>query len=187
MATSAKPVKNRAYTFIVSLIDAAAIAKFKSSPTIAAGDFKVGVPGGAFTNLATLPTVMIAGGPAVLVTLNASEMNQDNLCILAADQAGAEWCDAMWSIETKDPSYANFPFVMRDLVGQEAPAASITAQYSYDSVTWASLAGTITNDGNGDYRIPIPIAIAAGYTDFLRLRFTAPGCQTTKLNLLNTY
>lgn len=56
------PVKNEEFNVRISLEDYANPGNFKSSPTIAAGDFKVDKDGGGLTNLATLPTVSPAAG-----------------------------------------------------------------------------------------------------------------------------
>ena len=74
---------------------------FKSSPTIASGDWKVDIDGGGFTNLATLPSVSPAAGRAVLIELSSSEMNGDVITIQGVDQTTPkEWADFILSIPT---------------------------------------------------------------------------------------
>lgn len=94
MANSNPPVKGQAFTFFASLADAADPKSFKANPTIAAGDFKVSIDGGAFANLATLPAVTPAGGIGVQVDLSAAEMAGDQVLFTGIDQtATKEWAD----------------------------------------------------------------------------------------------
>ena len=95
----AEPIKGVAYNFFLSLVDAADPAKFKSNPTLAAGDFQVSKDGGAFANLATLPAVLPASSVSVSVGLSATEMTADKVFIKAIDQAGAEWEDLVAFID----------------------------------------------------------------------------------------
>lgn len=101
------PVKNVAFTFSLSLVDSANRPAFKASPTLAAGDFKVSIDGGAFNNLASLPTVAPASGRNVEVALSQSEMNGDRIVVQCVDAAGAEWDDVMVAISTIDPTVAS--------------------------------------------------------------------------------
>jgi len=55
------PKKNEDFLVRVALEDMANPGSFKASPTIAAGDFKVSIDGGALANLATLPSVSRTG------------------------------------------------------------------------------------------------------------------------------
>jgi len=92
------PVKNEDFVFAIALEDTASPGRFKSSPTIAAGDFKVDIDGGGFNNLTTLPT---ASGVKVTITLSAAEMNGDVITVTGIDQtATAEWSDFMICIPT---------------------------------------------------------------------------------------
>lgn len=95
------PVKNEEFKIRLGLRDAALPSRFKASPTLAAGDFKIDKDGGGFSNLATLPTVSPAAGKAVLVELSATEMNADVVTLLCSDQTDPpEWSDYMISIPT---------------------------------------------------------------------------------------
>ena len=95
------PVKNQDFILYISLRDAEDSNRFKSNPTIAAGDFKISVDGGALTNLTTLPAVTPAGSKIVKVTLSSAEMNADNVAILGADQTDPpEWSDFLLTIPT---------------------------------------------------------------------------------------
>ena len=59
----------------MGLEDQANAGLFKAAPTLAAGDFKVSIDGGALNNLTDLPTVTPTGGRMVKITLTAAEMN----------------------------------------------------------------------------------------------------------------
>ena len=74
---------------------------FRSSPTLAAGDFKVDKDGAGLNNLATLPTVSPAASVGVLISLSATEMTADVVTIVAIDQTSPkEWADFVVSIPT---------------------------------------------------------------------------------------
>ena len=95
------PVKNEDFVFRLALEDYANPGNFKSSPTIAAGDFKVAVDATALTNLGTLPTVSPAASVLVLITLSAAEMNGDVITLVCIDQTSPkEWADVVISIPT---------------------------------------------------------------------------------------
>lgn len=95
------PVKNQDFVCYVSLEDYASPGNFKANPTIAAGDFQISKDGGAFANLATLPTVSPASGRAVQIQLSSTEMNADNVVIQCVDQTSPkEWADLVISIPT---------------------------------------------------------------------------------------
>lgn len=88
------PVKNEDFLIRVTLRDASDARSFKANPTIASGDWKVSIDGGALANLATLPSVSPASSIWVLITLSASEMNGDVIAIQGIDQTNPkEWCD----------------------------------------------------------------------------------------------
>ncbi len=95
------PVKNEEFKIRVSLEDYANPGNFKSSPTIAAGDFKVDKDAGGLNNLATLPTVSPAASVCVLIELSATEMNADVVTIVCIDQTSPkEWADLVIAIPT---------------------------------------------------------------------------------------
>lgn len=95
------PKKNEDFLCYVALEDYTNPGNFKSSPTIAAGDFQVSKDGAAFANLTTLPSVAPAASQMVLITLSATEMNADNVVIRCVDQtASKEWSDLIINIIT---------------------------------------------------------------------------------------
>ena len=100
MTSYVTPKKNSAYIVYVSLLSQADTKLMQSNPTLATGDVKVSIDGGAFANLATLPVVTPASGSAVKVALSADEMNGDNIIVRFLDAAGSEWCDLTLSIQT---------------------------------------------------------------------------------------
>lgn len=95
------PVKGQDFLIRIALEDMANPGSFKSSPTIAAGDFKVDKDAGGLTNLATLPTVSPASSVLVLITLSSTEMNADVVTLVCIDQTSPkEWADYVLSIPT---------------------------------------------------------------------------------------
>lgn len=95
------PIKNQDFIIRISLADMATPGRFKSSPTIAAGDFKVDKDGGGLGNLGTLPSVDPAATKLVKITLSADEMNADVVTVICSDQTDPpEWADYVFSIPT---------------------------------------------------------------------------------------
>lgn len=95
------PVKGEDFKVRISLEDFANPGRFKSNPTIAAGDFKIDKDGGGLNNLTNLPTVSPAASVLVELSLTATEMNADVVTIVCVDQtATAEWSDLVISIPT---------------------------------------------------------------------------------------
>ena len=112
------PKKNVAYNFYIGLVDSANQPDFKSSPTLATGDFKVSTDGGAFAKLGTLPDVDPDAGIAVKVVMSQSEMNGDTIVITGIDAAGAEWDDVLIYIDTT-------AVTVDDLVRSTTPANAL--------------------------------------------------------------
>lgn len=96
------PIKNQDFIIRIALINANDPVSFKSSPTIAAGDFKVDKDGGGLTNLATTPSVDPAASVLVKLTLSATEMNADVVTVVGIDQTNPkEWSDFVLTIPTR--------------------------------------------------------------------------------------
>jgi len=87
------PKQGVAFTFYTELVDAADTTLFKANPTLAAGDAQISLAGGAFANLANLPTVAPAGGTQVKVELTAAEMAGVDRTVQFHDVVGGEWLD----------------------------------------------------------------------------------------------
>lgn len=100
MPSYVTPKKNTAFRFYISLVSQANLNIFQVNPTMAAGDVKYSIDGGAFQNLNTLPAATPAGGSVLQVDLLNTEMNGDNIVVKFSDAAGAEWCDATVNIQT---------------------------------------------------------------------------------------
>ena len=95
------PVKNEDFVIRIALEDMANPGRFKSSPTIAAGDFKVDKDGAGLVNLGTLPSVDPAASKLVKITLSSTEMNADVVTVICSDQTDPpEWADFVFSIPT---------------------------------------------------------------------------------------
>lgn len=94
------PKKGSAYTFYTALTSQADAKLLKANPTLAAGDVKVSIDGGAFANLATLPDAQPDASASVRVQLSADEMDGDNIVVQFIDAAGDEWCSQQICIQT---------------------------------------------------------------------------------------
>jgi len=95
------PVKGEDFVLRIALSDMVVAGSFKSSPTIASGDFKVDKDGGGLTNLTTLPTVDPSATILVKISLSATEMNADVVTVVAVDQTSPkEWADFVLAIPT---------------------------------------------------------------------------------------
>lgn len=91
---------NATYTFYISLTSQSDTDVFQSNPTLADGDVKISIDGGALNNLTTLPVVTPASSKLVKVELSAAEMNGDQIMVLFSDASGSEWQDALVMIST---------------------------------------------------------------------------------------
>ena len=101
MPSYVTPKKNTAFVFNLPLADATVATAFKANPTLAAGDVKISIDGGAFNNITSLPTVSPASGRIVQVSLSSSEMNGDNIAVQFVDQTTpAEWAEVEVLIQT---------------------------------------------------------------------------------------
>lgn len=100
MASYLPAKKNTAYRTYIALVDQSNTKLLKANPTIASGDFKVSTDGGAFANLATLPSAVPASGRSIQIDLSNTEMNGDDIVVQCVDAAGAEWCDLLVNIQT---------------------------------------------------------------------------------------
>ena len=84
------PKKGVGFTFDVGLWSQADPTVLQSTPTLAAGDVKIYLDGGASANLNTTPA---ATDKRVPVAVSSSEANADRMLIVFSDVAGAEWFD----------------------------------------------------------------------------------------------
>ena len=95
------PTRGEDFVIRIALTDMAVAGSYKSSPTIAAGDFKIDKDGAGLNNLATLPAVDPAASVLVKITLSAAEMTADVVTIVGIDQTSTkEWADFVLSIPT---------------------------------------------------------------------------------------
>lgn len=141
MASKAFPVKGAAYSFGAGLF-ARSNNQLKANPTLASGDFKISKDGGAFANLATLPSVEPASGTRITIALSSGEMGADEVVITAVDGAGDEWHDAMWVLHTVGNDYDDLSVL------DEADLAGIAAEVDTEAlieglltVDWAGISG----------------------------------------------
>jgi hypothetical protein len=187
MATSFKPVKGRAYKFYIGLVDQANTKLLKANPTIASGDFQISKDGGSFANLTTLPSANPASGRAIMINLSSTETTADNIVIQCVDAAGAEWCDQLIAIETREQKSDYFHFVMRDTSGNPATGKTVTVTRVIDNGSFgAGTVGSVTEIANGVYRVALPLA-DLNAQDCTTLYATATGCMPTLITLTSAY
>jgi hypothetical protein len=95
------PVSGEDFVIRVSLEDYATPGRFKSNPTIAAGDFKIDKDGAGLNNPGTLPSVDPASTKLVKIALTGTEMTAGVVTIICSDQTDPpEWCDLVICIPT---------------------------------------------------------------------------------------
>jgi len=90
-----QPQKGIAYEFYLSLTEVNDPVFFITNPTLATGDFKISVDGGALTNLSTLPVVTPALSSVVKINLSSVEMGGDKIVVVGSDLVGDQWGDIM--------------------------------------------------------------------------------------------
>lgn len=168
MATFVPPKRATAYITFVSLVDQANTKLLKSSPTIAAGDFKVSIDGGALANLATLPTVTPAASKMVKISLSAAEMTGDNITVICSDAAGAEWCDLSLNIQTAARQIDDLAYPAtsgRSMVVDAAGLVDANAvKVGPTGAGTAQTAGDVIGDTN-DIQARLPAALVGGRID----------------------
>lgn len=151
------PKKNTQYIMYIGLPSQASSHIFQSNPTLAAGDAKVSIDGGALANLTTLPAVTPASSKMVKVTLSAAEMNGDNITVVMSDASGAEWRDVIINIQTATQQIDDIPgsAAIADAVWDEAISGHVTSatfghavQMVRHATAQAGAAGTITLDAS---------------------------------------
>ena len=87
--------------------------QYRSSPTLATGDFKVEKDGGTAANLATLPVVAPAAGSSISITFSAGEMQCQQLTLRMVDASGAQWnddCIHVWTVGDSGAMLQSDPF-----------------------------------------------------------------------------
>lgn len=153
MTTYFPPKKNTAFVTYLSLISQANTKVMQSTPTIAAGDFKVSIDGGALANLTTLPSVTPAASKMIKIDLSAAEMNGDNITIVCSDAAGSEWCDLVLNLQTTARQIDDLAFPTVSGRGTDVSATGEVG-LDFDNIKDATGAHTLTN-------ITVPIVTTA--------------------------
>ena len=95
------PKAGVAYTFSISLFDVANPGRLKLTPTIATGDFKVSINGGALANLASLPVETPVNSGIVVVSLAGAEVGTKT--VVRWLDPGFEWSDGSYFFDA--PAY----------------------------------------------------------------------------------
>ncbi|GAG50216.1 unnamed protein product, partial [marine sediment metagenome] len=117
----------------------------KTTPTIAAGDFQMSIDGGAFNNLATLPSESPAASGQVEVQFSQPETNGGTIAVRWIDQAGADWDDGAATWDTDTSTFADLATTLAAIVASIAAlAVSIAA---VPTAVWAFGVRTLTSFG----------------------------------------
>jgi hypothetical protein len=153
MTTYIPPKKSVEYIFYMGLVSQST-GQFQSNPTLAAGDFKVSIDGGALNNLGTLPAVTPAASKMVKVTLANTEMNGDNITVVASDAAGAEWDDVIISLQTSANQIDDLATPTNITAGTITTTTNLTNLPAITS-NWLTAAGIAAGalNGKGDWNI----------------------------------
>ena len=186
MAESTFAIKGQAYTFYVSLLSQADKDIFQVNPTLAAGDVKVSIDGGALNNLATLPAVTPAGSKLVKVDLSAAEMNGDQINVVFSDAAGDEWCDWVETIKPLASSLAAqaWAYATRTLTQTAAQVAAILAGSEITAQRGDTLLVNLTGLGDlsGRTKLWFTVKSSRGHADS---QATIPLEETAGLTVVN--
>lgn len=116
-----------------------------ANPPVVAADVNVSTGGAAFSGLSTTPVVTPGGGVAVLVSLNASEMNAESVIVTFDDATGTEAWRALTIVIHTTVTDTD------DLVRSTAPANTLDvsgtgeAGLDFDNIKVATGATTLTN------------------------------------------
>jgi hypothetical protein len=153
MPSYVPPRRATAFVCYVGLTSQADLKLCQVNPTLAAGDVKVSLDGGALANLATLPAVTPAGSKVVKVDLSAAEMTGDNIVVVFSDAAGSEWCDLVLSMQPSARQIDDIPtatenadaLLKRDMsaVTGEAARSPLNA-LRFSRNKWVVSAGTLS-------------------------------------------
>jgi len=168
MATFVPAKRATQFIFYGGVVSQANTKVLQSSPTIAAGDFKVSIDGGALANLGTLPVVTPGASKMIKFTLSVAEMTGDNISIIGSDVAGAEWCDFLQSIQTAARQIDDLAFPAtsgRSIVVDAAGLVdSNMVKAGPTGAGTAQTAGDIMADTN-DIQTRLPAALVGGRMD----------------------
>ena len=84
---------------------------FKASPTIASGDVKISIDGGALANLSSTPAESTAGSALLVLNFTSSEMAGARIAVKLVDQTtNKEWEDQAFIIETYGSTSGQYTF-----------------------------------------------------------------------------
>lgn len=153
--------KNTAWIGYIRLSPRAGIGTFQANPTLAAGDVKVSIDGGALANLATLPVVTPSGSDWVKVSLSSSEMNGDNILVQFKDAAGNEWCDDGFTLQTSARQIDDLAFPATSGRSMVVDAAGLVDA----NTVKVGPTGSGTAQTAGDIPARLPAALVSGRMD----------------------
>lgn len=139
------PIRGSSFTFYISLVSQADTDIFKTTVTLAAGDVKVSKDGGAFANVATLPTEIGTSG-VLSCPLSSAEMTADIITVKFCDAAGDEWQDAFIEIRTVTDQQDNIISAIWSATTRTLTSFG-TLVADVATAVWASATRTLTSFG----------------------------------------
>lgn len=153
-------IVGQTYHFGIGLFDYANTKILKTNPTIAIGDFKRSINGGAIGDMDNTPVVVPAGGMRVEMVLSIAETTAagagGHICIFAQDALGTEWV-----------SLPMLVFVHAADLAEEGDAMTLTAAYD-DAKNAAQPGEAMSLTGAAD------TAIATAVWNFATRTLTTP-------------
>jgi hypothetical protein len=136
-----EPLIGQAFTFSVDLEDAANPGIFLANPPLASGDVLVSKDWGAWTTIATLPTVPQAGTSTVRVSLSGAEMTVSEAVDLRFHDADGAWRDLRVTLY---PTVAGLDIIAQDTNDLQTRLPATLIDGRIDSHVGAVAAGILT-------------------------------------------
>lgn len=122
----------------------------QSNPTLASGDVQISKDGGAFANLATLPSVSPASNVRVKVVLSDAECQAKEIMLRFKDTSGDEWDEQTLILSAQDPREGMVQVKIPSGLGERS---SITSEQ-------------ITRSGYPSYGVLFTSSTVSSKTDF---------------------
>jgi len=157
MPSYVTPKRAIAFVGYCGLVSQANTKVLQANPTLATGDVKISIDGGAYANLTTLPTVTPAAGTSVQFSLSIAEMTGDNIVVDFIDAAGAEWCDQKIVIQTtagQIDALADFNTAQAEPTAVPAANATVAQKLAFvaalarNKITVTATTQLLRNDGD---------------------------------------
>lgn len=185
--TSYNPaVKNASGGWIgyVSLAPYTPTGQFQSNPTLAAGDVKVSIDGGARANLTNLPVVTPASSKSIKIILTQAEINGDNITIVFSDQTSPpEWTDLIFTLQTVA---RNFDDLAYPATSGRSMIVDASGNVNGNLVNIAGSAVSASTAQLGVNIVNVKGSASTGAAGYVGIDWNHINAPTTTVNLTNT-